>query len=61
LTEGQKGLIEGQKRLTRAQAELAEAQKQTEANLSALTVIVADLGRALTGLAERFDKRPGDN
>ncbi len=49
--------------LVQAQTELAEAQKQTEANLSALMVIVADLGRAqlrtervLENLSEKVDR-----
>jgi predicted nucleic acid-binding Zn-ribbon protein len=63
LAQTQKELSEEQKLLTRAQKELTEAQKQTEANLSALMVIVADLGRAqlrteqaITNLTERFDR-----
>lgn len=46
--------------------ELAEMQKQTEANLSALTSIVADLGRAqtrtekaLASLSEKLDRYIG--
>ena len=56
-------VADAQKRLARAQEELTEAQKTTEANLSALTIIMADLGRAqarteraLASLTERFDQ-----
>jgi ABC-type transporter Mla subunit MlaD len=36
--------------------ELAEAQKQTEANLSTLTIIVAELGRAQTRTEQSLTK-----
>ena len=59
LAQAQKELTEEQKRLTGAQTELAESQNRTETNLSALTVIVAELGRATTSLTEKVDKHIG--
>jgi hypothetical protein len=63
LAQAQTGLTQAQTGLTQAQTELTEAQKQTEANLSALLVIVSDLGRAqlrtertLEKLSEKVDR-----
>jgi uncharacterized protein YoxC len=63
LAQGQKELTRAQTELTEAQTGLAEAQKQTEANLSALMTIVAELGRAqlrteqaLANLSEKVDR-----
>jgi len=63
LAQTQNKLAQTQNELTQTQKELTQAQKQTEANLSALATIVAEIGRAqlrteqaLTNLSERVDR-----
>jgi hypothetical protein len=57
LADAQRNMADAQRNMADAQGHLAEAQRQTEANLSALTSIVADTERRLNSLAalvERF-------
>jgi hypothetical protein len=75
LTQAQKELSDEQKPLTKrlkepaeSQKGLAQAQKQAEADLSALTIIMADLGRAqrqtdqaIAKSAERVDRNIRDH